>query len=152
MTAPIQLIAPIDHSKLNIRCASYEISSPNWPVSVYLHYVFEPPHGDCCQQLLANHQILPGYIWGNELYWAPCGRYLSADWTGDKDSLDRRGVLVDLAESNYLDLGKNFRAMKLEDNVLTGVDSGGKIKKIPIHASNAWKSIASQDLKPIKFK
>ena len=152
MAPPIKLIAPTDHTKLHIGYASYEVSSPSWGQGIYLHYVFEPPHGDCCLQLLANRQTLPGYIWGNKLYWSPCGRYISADWTGSNDALERRGVLVDLASSRYLDLGPHFQVTKLEAGILSGVDIGGIAREVRIDACDHWQPIASHDLQPIFLK
>ena len=132
------LRAPVDGKPIYLGFQSTEVDIPSIAQQVYFHFVFEPPHGDGCFQLLFRSAVFRGYIWGTNTYWSPNGRMLVAEWTGPFDErIGRTVVIIDLLSWQWIE-ARGFQVMSIDDYGIYGKDVGGNVASMDFSQQVDW--------------
>lgn len=132
------VIAPTNGGALHFGYESTEVYVHHSALTVYFHFVFQPPHADGCFQLLFRGAVFKGYIWGSASYWSPSGRYLVAEWTGPfVDKLTRTTVIIDLLMWRWID-APGFVPESIDDHRIRGKTTGGSIASISFERQTEW--------------
>ena len=134
--------APTDGTPFWIFHDSSEVLSPNRKTAAYFHHLSQMPHGDSYFQLLFAKRVFPGFIWGTASFWSPCSRFIAASWAGFSDvPQTRQGVLIDLAQWRFLDLGPFFEIRRIDEICIEGTDIGGNPRRFNFERIDSWQTV-----------